>query len=112
MDEQNQITIGHIARNRMKGNNNVPFPVEEHILGVRTARLRGSLPAGLGKARVFERAVESSIGSNVVYAAVHEFGSTKRNIPARQPIYYGVMDKAEDYGHAISEAIVNSWRNQ
>jgi hypothetical protein len=72
MDRENQLTIGNIQKAHLTGKG--PFPPEEHRLGVRTNRLRSSVTAS-GAAIVGER-VESAIGSNVKYAAVHEFGRT------------------------------------
>jgi phage gpG-like protein len=71
MDEQNQLTIGHTRQARLTGKG--PFPVSEGRLGVRTNRLRSSLRAA--KASITGNSVVSSIGSNVEYAAAHEFGS-------------------------------------
>lgn len=70
MDRENQETIGHIRSARMTGKG--PFPPSEGRLGVRTNRLRGSVRAS--KAQIFGGVVFSSIGSNVEYAAIHEFG--------------------------------------
>ena len=70
MDEQNQLTIGHTRQARLTGKG--PFPVSEGRLGVRTNRLRSSLRAA--KASITGNSVVSSIGSNVEYAAAHEFG--------------------------------------
>jgi phage gpG-like protein len=69
-DLENQVTVGHIMKKRLTGQG--PFPVSEHRLGVRTNRLRGSLRAT--PAAVAGSQVLSSIGTNVVYAFVHEFG--------------------------------------
>jgi phage gpG-like protein len=75
LDRQNQFTIGHISQHRMRGNNGKPFPPEEHVLGIRTNRYRGSLRAT--RAVVMgESTVHSAIGSNVKYAGIHEFGGT------------------------------------
>jgi phage gpG-like protein len=73
MQRENELTISHIQTERMAGNNNVPFPVSEHKLGVRTARLRRSLNAP----RPFFSGTQvvSSIGTNVEYAASHELGN-------------------------------------
>jgi phage gpG-like protein len=70
MDEQNQLTIGHTQQARLTGKG--PFPVSEGRLGVRTNRLRASLRAA--KTRIVGTSIASSIGSNVEYAAAHEFG--------------------------------------
>ena len=82
MDFQNQLTIGHTRRTRLSGKG--PFPVSQGRLGVRTNRLRGSARATVGspegiwndQARIVGTTVVSSMGSNVEYAAAHEFGAT------------------------------------
>jgi phage gpG-like protein len=79
MDQANLETASHIMRERLTGQG--PFPSEEHKLGVRSSRLRGSvLPT---KAVIRGSTVDSSIGSNVIYAAIHEFGGRVHH-PARQ----------------------------
>lgn len=70
MNRLNQEVIGEITAKRLTGKG--PFPVDEHRLGVVTARLRKSLNAS--NAQATQNRVESRIGSNVVYAGVHEFG--------------------------------------
>jgi phage gpG-like protein len=57
----------------MKGNDGKPFPPEMHILGIRTGHYAQSIRAS--KATISGTAIESSIGSNVIYAGVHEFGA-------------------------------------
>ena len=73
MKRENEFTVRHIQQERMDGNNGIPFPVSEHRLGVRTARLRRSIFAS--DPEVSGKTVRSTIGSNVVYAASHEFGN-------------------------------------
>lgn len=69
-DLQNELTVGHIQSERLTGTG--PFPVEQGKLGVVTNRLRGSVrPA---KATASGMTINSSIGTNVVYAGAHEFG--------------------------------------
>lgn len=70
IDFENQLSVAHIAAEHLTGQG--PFPVEQHRLGVRTNRLRSSLRAS--EATIEGQSVESGIGSNVIYAAVHEFG--------------------------------------
>lgn len=69
---ENDFTIRHIQQERMQGNNGAPFPASEHKLGVRSKRLRSSLNAP--PPVISGNEVISSIGTNVKYAAVHEFG--------------------------------------
>lgn len=76
MDEQNQFTVSHIQARYLsfpKGGPSVP-----HGLRVQSNRLRGSIRAS--KAVISGQSVTSSIGSNVKYAAIHEFGG---RTPAR-----------------------------
>jgi phage gpG-like protein len=79
MDQANQLTIAAIQRDHLTGQG--PFPPAEHKLGVRTSRLRGSVNATA--ATVSGSSVTSIIGSNVIYAAIHEFGGRVHH-PARQ----------------------------
>lgn len=72
MDQQNQEAVGWIQARRLTGKG--PFPVSDRRLGVVTNRLRKSLRAT--KARVVGNRIESDIGTNVKYAATHEFGFT------------------------------------
>ena len=65
LDRQNQQTIGHSQAAYLTG----PRPSR---LGVRTNRLRASLTAS--QAVVEGGTVSSTIGTNVQYAGVHEFG--------------------------------------
>ena len=79
MDKANQFAVGAIQKDHLTGQG--PFPPEEHKLGIRTSRLRGSVYATT--ATVSGTTVTSSIGSNVIYAAIHEFGGRVHH-PARQ----------------------------
>jgi hypothetical protein len=72
LDRENQLTIGHITEARLTGKG--PFPVAEGKLGVRTGHLRRSLRASRAVAAGTQ--ITSTIGTNVVYAGVHEFGGT------------------------------------
>jgi phage gpG-like protein len=65
MDLQNQLTIGHIQENKLSQRGPT-------TLGVVTNRLRSSLRAT--KTTVVTDGLASTIGTNVRYAAVHEFG--------------------------------------
>ena len=70
MDFQNQLTLGEIVEKRLTGKG--PYPVSEHRLGERSHLYRKSVRAAA--AVVNGGTVESSIGANVVYAGIHEFG--------------------------------------
>jgi phage gpG-like protein len=155
MDYQNQITVARIQTGHLSG------PTSDSSLSVRTNRLRGSVRAS--KALPTATGVVSSIGSNVVYAGIHEFGGvikrtvkpgavklrTDKNgqllrhgkngklatfaggqhkrfktvkyaggktyeivIPARAPFGHGIADRADDYGAAVSSAIVDYWKGK
>lgn len=67
---QNELTVGHIIQHRMTGKG--PFPPSLGKLGVRSSRLRRSLRPS--KARIVDGGIVSAIGTNVKYAAIHEFG--------------------------------------
>ena len=80
MNQENLRTVSHIQAKHLTGIG--PFPVEEHRLGVVTNRLRQSLRASEAQ-QVSGGKIESAIGSNVKYAAIHEFGG-RIHKPARQ----------------------------
>jgi phage gpG-like protein len=65
LDRQNELTIGYAQQNRLSG----PRP---GTLGVRTGRLRGSIRRT--NATISGDAITGAIGTNVAYAAVHEYG--------------------------------------
>lgn len=74
LDAENQLTIAHISTVRMRGNDGKSWPVELHVLGIRTGRFYKSLRHS--RAVVSGEQVDSAIGSNVKYAGIHEFGGT------------------------------------
>ena len=69
MDFQNELAVSHIIEKKLSA----PGP---ETLGVRTGRLRRSIRRT--KAIITGSAVESSIGSNVEYAGIHEYGGQTR----------------------------------
>lgn len=71
MNDANQYAVANIQRAHLTGKG--PFPPGEHRLGVVTDRLRSSAFAS-GAQEIAPGRVQSTIGSNVVYAAIHEFG--------------------------------------
>jgi hypothetical protein len=73
MDQANQLAIANIQEKHLTGKG--PFPPSQHKLGVRTNRLRGSVWASEAQ-QISGGQVQSAIGSNVIYAAPHEFGAT------------------------------------
>jgi phage gpG-like protein len=93
MDVQNEFTVGHIQERRMTGTG--PFPPVAGQLGVRTGRLRRSLRPS--RAIIRAGAVLSAIGTNVKYAAIHEFGGRTRphKIRARRKkaLYFSIGGK-------------------
>jgi phage gpG-like protein len=66
----NQRTMSEITLNRMSGKG--PFPVSQNRLGEVESHARKSLTTS--RPVIHAGAVVSSIGSNVGYVAVHEFG--------------------------------------
>ena len=71
MNQENLRTVSYIQARHLTGRG--PFPVAEHRLGVVTNRLRQSLWASEAQP-ISGNQVESAIGTNVKYAALHEFG--------------------------------------
>jgi phage gpG-like protein len=71
MDQANQIALNNIKSNHLTGQG--PFPPEEHKLGRRSGLLRGSANASASRP-ISGTQVQSTIGSNVIYAFIHEFG--------------------------------------
>lgn len=70
LDEQNAYTVGHIQQQYMSFPKDQPPTMDG--LRVQSNRLRDSIRAS--KAAVTGGQLESGIGSNVVYAAIQEFG--------------------------------------
>lgn len=70
MSRAAQIAAGRIVQKRLSGQG--PFPVRDHRLGVVTSRLRSSVRAT--EAEISGGQVSVTIGTNVEYAAAHEFG--------------------------------------
>lgn len=82
MDRGLALALGKIARERFTGKG--PFPVGDRKLGVRSNRLRSSLrwnvtgqpgqPGSGEPSNITGQTVTGSMGSNVEYAGVHEYG--------------------------------------
>jgi hypothetical protein len=124
MDYQNQLTIAHLQRDYLsypKGGPSVPDG-----LRVQSNRLRSSARAT--KTIFSDAALESSIGSNVFYAIIHEEGAdhpsratksqnksyakkhptTKAwSTPARGLFRRSITDRLGDYNQAFSATILN-----
>ncbi|MDD5349504.1 MAG: hypothetical protein PHQ12_04760 [Chthoniobacteraceae bacterium] len=74
MDKGAAQAVSNIQQTRLTGEG--PFPIEDHRLGVKTGRLRPSLrsvPAVVASNGAFGSVI-GGIGTNVGYAAIHEFG--------------------------------------
>ncbi len=124
MDIENQLTIRHISQYKLSQKG-------ENTLADRSNRLRSSVRASM--ARVTGTEVESTIASNVKYAAVHEYGCGPYTIrarkgkalrwatpggvrfartvrhpgfPARRMFQSGIEERADKYSGAISAAII------
>jgi len=67
MDLENEITVGYIQARKLSQRGPL-------TLGVVTNRLRSSIRPSAARVNATGTDVESSIGSNVAYAAPHEFG--------------------------------------
>jgi phage gpG-like protein len=76
MNEANEITVGVIRRDFLSYPKNGPTVPDG--LRVITNRLRGSIRAT--KAVINGTTITSSIGTNVKYAALHEFGGTVKRV--------------------------------
>ncbi|MFZ4774628.1 MAG: hypothetical protein ACOYM3_04650 [Terrimicrobiaceae bacterium] len=121
---QNQVTIGHIVDTKLAN-------AGPKFLNARSSLLRGSVRASAPRSSGTE--ISTSIGSNVKYAAVHEYGCGPYTIrpskgkalrwgnasgvhfartvrhpgfPARRMFETGIEERAEDYGAAISDTII------
>ena len=123
--DQDLLTVTHIVRNKLSQRG-------PDTLGVVTNRLRGSVRSTVPV--VSSGSIESGIGTNVRYAAAHEFGTGPYLITARRAkaLYFtgrdgtmrfartvrhpghkarhmfraGVEDRKDDYSKAISERII------
>lgn len=76
MDKANHMAVGQIQTDHLIGKG--PFPPEQHKLGTRSSLLLRSVTPS----PAIETApgkIESAIGSNLVYAAIHEFGGRIRH---------------------------------
>jgi len=72
LDTGLQLVRGKIQENRLSGTG--PYPVDEHRLGERKGLLRQSARAE--PSVITGNKVVGSVGSNVFYAKVHEYGKT------------------------------------
>ena len=122
MDQQNLFTVGLIQREHLSYPRTGPSVPDG--LRLQSNRLRGSIRAS--KARFASGGIESSIGSNVSYAVVHEFGADvpsrptrSRNkyyakkhpttkaysMPERRPVRRGIEERADEYTTAFEKTI-------
>lgn len=86
------------------GKNAPPVP---GILTSRTGQLRRSIHHTQARWQVIngETQVTSAIGTNVVYAATHEFGDKSRNIPARPFLAPAYKDNYEKFKKRIEQIV-------
>ena len=70
MNEAAEVALTNVQQKHLTGTG--PFPPSEHRLGVRSGFLREH--ASRNDATVSGNTVDSSIGDNMIYAALHEFG--------------------------------------
>lgn len=138
MDKQNLFTVSAIQRDYLsfpKGEPSTP-------VGLRVQTGRGRSSVRSSKAVINGQQVESAIGSNVGYMAVHEFGATipahdvvakggalrfkigdrvifakkvhipEIELPARAPIQNGIANRVDDYSNAISAEIQKVWEGK
>jgi hypothetical protein len=99
MDRALPVVASRIVQRRLSGKG--PFSPALHQLGERTARLRRSVRAEPAVIRGND--VTAAIGSNVIYAAVHEFGGTKT--PERAPFRTGINENADYIAKEIGAEI-------
>ena len=121
---QNELTVAHIVLTKLTN-------AGPTFLNARTSRLRGSVRATSPRVSGFD--ISSSIGTNVKYAAVHEYGCGPYTIrarngkalrwgnatgvhfartvrhpgfPARRMFETGIEECADAYSEAFSETII------
>jgi len=106
MDKALAIAAGRIQEQRLTGKG--PFPPSEHRLGERTGqlKLRTRSTAAVISSAGGVATVTGAIGSPVIYAPVHEFGSPKRNIPERAPFRTGIQDNLTYIESEIQKELV------
>lgn len=129
MEKGAMYIVGDITEKRLTGKG--PFPVGEHKLGVVSGRLRKSFRSSAGYSQVKGKEVSVSIGADVEYAALHEFGFTgavkvpahqrthkkskkthsvraherKMTIPERAPIRTGIKEGTDNFLAAIADEL-------
>ena len=132
LDLQNEYTIGYIQQKKLSG------PTSPDSLSVRTGLLRRSIRRT--DTVITANGLTSSIGSNVAYAGIHEFGGTipahtikatgralvflyggkkvfarsvkhpGMTLPARRFIMGSLEERADSYSAALSNAIIGFWQ--
>jgi phage gpG-like protein len=87
MDKANENAIAKIQKDHLTGEKKrtQSYPPSEHRLVVRSNRLRSSVAASESR-EVSPGVVQSAIGSNVVYAAIHEFGGRITRVATRRKV--------------------------
>lgn len=104
-----EVTAGRIQQHRLSGLG--PFPPALHRLGQVTQQLTRSTRATPAKIES-NSSVVGAIGASVVYAAVHEFGSRKKNIPARAPFQTGIRENLNYIGGEIEKEIIKTFKGK
>jgi hypothetical protein len=104
-----EVTTGRIQEQRLSGRG--PFPPAFHRLGQVTQQLTRSTRATPAKIQS-NSSVVGAIGSSVIYAAVHEFGSRKKNIPARAPFQTGIRENLNYIEREMEKEILKTLQGQ
>lgn len=127
MDRENELTVGHISRTKLRQRGPKTLGAVSRLLSESVRRTT---------AVVSGSSISSTIGSNVKYAAVHEFGAGPFTIrakpgkalrffaggnvvfarsvnhpgfPARGMFAAGLEERAENYSQSVSKAIEEAW---
>lgn len=134
IDLQNELTLSTTAEKRLSFSRDKPPTMEG--LRMQTGRLRQSFQKGKAiqdAAKAEGETIVSAIGSNVQYAAVHEFGFAgsvpvpphfrlafgapievkghmrKVNLPARRMVQRTLEERKPKYVEALDKAALDSW---
>lgn len=110
-----QKTINWMDRNIKSGLTNAVLILERDIklklsgqyLNVQTGRLRSSITHEVKKDG---NGFYGKVGTNVVYAPPHEFGSPSRNLPARHFMRDAMKDNAAKVKKALLDSITGPFR--
>jgi hypothetical protein len=119
MDYAIAIVRGRIQRERLSGKG--PYPPDEHRLGRVTGKLQESLRNEPAVITDGGRTITGEIGTNIFYAALHEYGFVKDDVvrgqgkpyklefPERAPVRTGVEENAdfiaEEIGYEVDKLL-------